>query len=175
MIFEESWLYGELGLRSVDPLFVADNGSIESNALLKARAAIAYRTFTYHFPPPAGQWGRTRGKLMLLFRKDGYLRVAVPTANLRRAEWGVLPPTCGQPQSATFATLDNTVFLIDLPLYASDPPTTAQLDVPFRRQLLSYLTDLNMPSDIFERVRRYDFTPCRRFGFVYTGFVHCIA
>lgn len=78
------------------------------------------------FPPMEGQVNCMHSKLMLLSH-PGYLRVAVPTANLMSYDWG------------EDGVMENSVFLIDLPRLP-DGQTTELADMTnFGRELLFFL------------------------------------
>jgi hypothetical protein len=95
---------------------------------------------------------------MLRFHKDGLLRIAIPTGSLRRADWGAPPPTCGQLLAGTAGSLDNFVFIVDLPLQDQLHEDRVQHESLFQRELLRYLAAAKTPADIYDRVMQYDFT-----------------
>jgi len=165
------WLLGEVGLGWISTTFIADNRGRDSYAL-QARQAPRWTSGTqrWHFPPRNAR-GCAHSKLMLLFRKDGTMRIAIPTGNLRRADWGAPAPTCGQLLSGTEHTLDNFVFIIDLPLQNQASRPITKNEVSFQRELQRYLVAMKVPSDIQERVALYDFTACAPYRFIWSGYV----
>jgi hypothetical protein len=100
------------------------------------------------------------GKLMLLFHKDGFLRIALPTGNLRPSEWGA---------SKASECLDNAVFMIDLLLLNAEDDAEAQSKIPFRSSLLHYVDCLGLDAGVKGRLLRYNFDQTYPYAFVYTG------
>jgi hypothetical protein len=93
-------------------------------------------------------------------------------AGLDRGSWGHCPSHVDDPFTATADTMDNAVFIIDLPLLAAQSPLREQESIPFRVELLKYLKDcLEVDEDIYRTVQEYDFIGCKPYGFFYTGYV----
>jgi hypothetical protein len=110
------WLLSDIGLGWVKTTFIADYREQHAYALQAQQACLgSLNTPRWHVPPHNAK-GCAHSKLMLLFRKDGIMRIAIPTGNLRRADWGAPAPLCGQLLYRTEQSLDNLVFIIDLPL-----------------------------------------------------------
>ena len=111
------------------------------------------------FPSMEGQIACMHSKLMLLFY-DKYMRMVVPTGNLRPHDWG-----------EAGGIMENTVFLIDLPKC-----DTGELDgqqAQFAEDLLSFIRAQGLPDDVLRRVRMHDFSQTTALGFVHTiGGVH---
>ena len=94
-------------------------------------------------------------KLMLLSH-PGYLRVAVPTANLVTYDWG------------ESGDMENMVFLIDLPrLPGSQRTTKAELTF-FGQELIYFLEAMGLEHSIIESVYSFDFTATKDIAFVHT-------
>lgn len=111
------------------------------------------------FPSMEGQINCMHSKLMLLFYED-YMRVAVPTGNLRPHDWG-----------ESGGVMENTVFLIDLP--RSNPATTAGQRPQFAEDLFYFIKAQGLPEDVVRRVYEHDFSRTTGLGFVHTtGGVH---
>jgi hypothetical protein len=163
--WDVDWLLDDLGLADVKTTWVGDDRY--SSALQMARPP-------QHRPclpkRPEG-FGTVHGKLMLLFRTDGFLRIAIPTANLRRQEWGVVRRPYARYTPRASATLDNAVFLIDLPRYKGGPNAGQQVGTPFHTALLEYVECLGLDSNIQAKILQYDFKNTEKYGFVYTGYV----
>jgi hypothetical protein len=165
------WLLSEVGLGWVKTTFIADHRGHSTYALQAQQACLGpLSTPRWHIPPHNAR-GCAHSKLMLLFRKDGIMRIAIPTGNLRRADWGAPAPLCGQLQPRTEQSLDNLVFIIDLPL--QDQGVMGQTDskTPFQQELQRYLVAMAVPLDICERVKQYDFTACAPYRFIWSGYV----
>jgi hypothetical protein len=127
-------------------------------------------------------------KLMLLFYDDGKrtgaegtgqrCRIVVPTANLIGTDWGV------------GGIMENTVFLIDLPLHACPPPlnpasrpginnvkstttqsppgSQGQTQTHFQSSLFSFLKAQTVPEDVLVKLNQFDFSSTSKLGFVHT-------
>lgn len=157
--WDQTWLLGDLNLGQVYTTWVVDP-SIHVHP---------HKMQSIHHVPLRPKNCIIHGKFMLLFRNDDYLRIAIPTGNLVRQDWGAGPPRCGTllGKKGYHHTLDNAVWVIDLPLRTEmdAPPSPV---VPFRRDLLAYLACLGLGQRLLQRVAKYDFTACTTYGFVYT-------
>ena len=111
------------------------------------------------FPSMEGQINCMHSKLMLLFY-DTYMRIVVPTGNLRPHDWG-----------EAGGVMENTVFLIDLP--KTDVDGVADQRLQFAEDLLFFIQAQGLPHDVLRRVREHDFTQTADLGFVHTiGGIH---
>ncbi|OAK93429.1 phospholipase D/nuclease [Phaeosphaeriaceae sp. SRC1lsM3a] len=163
------WLLSEVGLGWVNTTFIADNRGRDSYAMQAQQAPRGtLSTQRWHFPPRNAR-GCAHGKLMLLFRKDGTMRIAIPTGNLRRTDWGAPAPSCGQLLSGTGQSLDNFVFMIDLPLQKQGVVPRADNEVAFQRELRRYLEAMAVPLDIQKRILQYNFAACAPYRFIWSG------
>lgn len=168
-VWDADWLMGPMGLAAVDSTWVVNAGGTATSAQYQGKlaASLAPRR-RLHFPAVPSRSCSVHGKLILLFRNDGYLRIAIPTGNLRRADWGAAPPSCGQLLPSTSCTLDNAVFIIDLPMLRSDEDAELQWEIAFRRELLSYVDHLGLSAQLKAQLYCYNFDGCRPYGFVHT-------
>jgi hypothetical protein len=163
------WLFGDIGLGRVDTTFIADERNRRSCARQIERTPCEISaTHLWHYPPRRGQQAGVHGKLMLLFRKDGIMRVVIPTGNLRRADWGAVL-TQDPLINGVSHSLHNLVFMLDLPERQQGDSGISLHNFHFQRELVNYLDAMNVPSRIQERVTRYDFSECARFRFFWTG------
>jgi Tyrosyl-DNA phosphodiesterase len=111
------------------------------------------------FPSMEGQVNCMHSKLMLLFHEE-YMRVVIPTGNLRPHDWG-----------ENGGVMENTVFLIDLP--RSSVATTAEQRPQFAEDLLYFIKAQRLPDDVIRKVFEHDFSRTADLGFVHTiGGVH---
>ena len=111
------------------------------------------------FPSMEGQINCMHSKLMLLFY-DRYMRIAVPTGNLRPHDWG-----------EAGGIMENSVFLIDLPKHDADG--VADQRPQFAEDLLFFIQAQGLPDDVLRRVCEHDFTQTADLGFVHTiGGIH---
>ncbi|ORX99423.1 tyrosyl-DNA phosphodiesterase-domain-containing protein [Clohesyomyces aquaticus] len=121
-----------------------------------------------HFPPMAGPTQNMHSKLMLLFHPT-HLRIAVPTANFNKYDWGEtnITPRTGKMEQA--AVMENSVFLIDLPRL---PAACRREDLTwFGKELLYYLEAQNLgetSKNAVEGLLRFDFTKTRHLAFVHS-------
>jgi hypothetical protein len=160
--WDADWLMEDLGLAGVKTTWVGCPRHMDRlNARWPHRHTI--------FPAQPSQPGSVHGKLMLLFRSDGFLRIAVPTANLRRQEWGAPPQRCWRRQPGQTSTLDNAVFIIDLPREQGGYESDSNRENHFRASLLAFLQCLGLGAELMAKVRLYDFQEALAYAFVYTG------
>lgn len=160
--WDQTWLLGDLNLSQIYTTWVVDP-SIHIHP---------HKMQSVHQVPLLAKSCTLHGKFMLLFRDDDYLRIAIPTGNLVRQDWGAGPPRCGTllGRSRQHHTLDNAVWVIDLPLRTELDPSTDSSAIPFRRDLLAYLHCLGLERRLLQRIEKYDFTACTTYGFVYTRY-----
>ncbi|KIW15249.1 hypothetical protein PV08_05294 [Exophiala spinifera] len=131
------------------------------------------------FPPVEGITNCMHSKLMLLFYRDELkpalapplgvttrlgdgetkeqdwskrCRVVIPTANLVGFDWGV----------GSF--MENTVFLIDLPLKSPGVDTRTQ----FETSLRAFLKAQTVPDDVLTKLSKFDFDRASHLAFVHT-------
>jgi hypothetical protein len=102
------------------------------------------------FPSMEGQINCMHSKLVLLFY-DSYMRLVVPTGNLRPHDWG-----------ESGGIMENTVFLIDL------PKSQLAHQPQFAEGLLYFLQAQGLPEDVIRRVHEHDFSETADLGFVHT-------
>jgi hypothetical protein len=164
------WLFNDIGLRNVNATFITDEKDRRSCALQLER--LPYKitaTHVWHCPPTRGQRAAVHSKLMLLFRKDDIMRIVIPTGNLQRADWGAFP-TRGLLGDNASHSLDNLVFMLDLPRHQEVDSARRAKDFPFQQELIKYLNAMEVPSEIQKRVAEYDFSKSAQFRFVWTGY-----
>ena len=93
-------------------------------------------------------------------------RIVVPTANLTGSDWGV------------GGVMENTVFLIDLPVKSDSAATTTDAtpggdETGFQMSLVAFLRAQTVPEDIIRKLEHFDFRQTAEYGFVHTiGGVH---
>ena len=101
-------------------------------------------------PSMEGQINCMHSKLMLLFY-NSYMRLVVPTGNLRPHDWG-----------ESGGIMENAVFLIDL------PKSRVAHQSQFAECLLYFLQAQGLPEDVIRRVHEHDFSETAGLGFVHT-------
>ena len=107
------------------------------------------------FPSMEGQVNCMHSKLMLLSH-PGYLRVAVPTANLVPYDWGET------------GDMENMVFLIDLPRLPVSQRNTIENLTFFGRELIYFLETMGLERSIVDSVYSFDFMATKDIAFVHT-------
>lgn len=122
------------------------------------------RTLIY---PKVKGWGVHHSKFMLLFRNDGCLRVVITSANLIPSDWGVSLPASGSGQRKANTTLDNGVFVVDLPRRGSNEDW-AYPQPGFQADLVGYLERAGLGRSLVGKIQGYDFSACAHIGFVST-------
>lgn len=88
-------------------------------------------------------------------------RIVVPTANLTGSDWGV------------GSVMENTVFLIDLPIKGQTAVTPAEVGgerdkTMFEKSLVAFLQAQTVPEDIIAKLEHFDFRNTAEYGFVHT-------
>lgn len=127
--------------------------------------------FRLCFPPMEPQVFCMHSKLLLMFH-PGYLRIAVPSANLTPTDWGedrLMENVChsGPPDVLQLSNSVQTVFLIDLPkLEVPDSGKT-----PFYKELVYFLQATELHRNIIKKLDDFDFSETKRYAFVHTVYV----
>ncbi|KJR86373.1 uncharacterized protein SPSK_02475 [Sporothrix schenckii 1099-18] len=98
--------------------------------------------------------GHMHSKLQLL-KFPGHLRIAVPTGNLVPYDWGET------------GTLENMVFLIDLPKLPKGRSAEGT-GTPFMENLSYFLTAQGVDAAMVQSLRSYDFSETVRYAFVHS-------
>lgn len=110
---------------------------------------------------------------LMLFYHPGYLRIAVPTANLTRTDWGEdgLMENASIPYHSCQTLLTNTyaqtVFLIDLPRIELDVKVE-QPNTVFKEELVYFLKASKLRDDAIKALDGFDFSKTARYAFVHT-------
>lgn len=130
----------------------------DENAKHRAQAAVSSlenRTIQFCFPSMDGQINCMHSKLMLLSHVN-YLRIVIPTANLVKYDWGET------------GSMENSVFLIDLPRFYPRQRVAEEDLPPFAKDLTRFLTAQSLPASIIASLRLFDFSATRPYAFVHT-------
>ena len=106
--------------------------------------------------PKTGSSTIMHSKLMLLFHPEK-LRIVMPSANMRREDWGET------------GVMENVVFLMDLPRLPPDQQGQKNTTItPFTHDLLDYLDAQNVTQDVRDGVLKFDFGNTAHIAFVGT-------
>ncbi|KAI9697925.1 MAG: hypothetical protein M1836_004277 [Candelina mexicana] len=107
------------------------------------------------FPSMAGQISCMHSKLQLLFYKH-HLRIVIPSANLVPYDWG-------EP-----GTMENTVFLIDLPRRNKEIKDVDESLTSFGQELIYFIEAMGLQDDIVQGVLKFDFAETKHLAFIHT-------
>ena len=107
------------------------------------------------FPPMGGQVNCMHSKLMLLSHPT-YLRIAVPTANLVSYDWG------------ESGTMENSVFLVDLPRMSAKRRPETQTATAFEKELVYFLNAMGLEQSIIDSISNFDFAATKELAFVHS-------
>ncbi|KAJ5205467.1 Tyrosyl-DNA phosphodiesterase [Penicillium cf. griseofulvum] len=149
-LWDMPWLYSKFNHSSTRILFVMQANDEETREQYR-RDITDMPNFRLCFPPMEPQVFCMHSKLLLMFH-PGYLRIAVPSANLTPTDWG------------EDRLMENTVFLIDLP----------KLEVPdagktqFYKELVYFLQASELHRNIIKKLDDFDFSETKRYAFVHT-------
>ena len=161
--YDVGWLAAQLpaALKQIWVMHAPDAGQ---QAQLRRDAAapgsgFAANKLQLHFPhlwKGQGGWtGCMHSKLMLLFH-TGHLRVAVPTANLNRFDWG---ETKANPRTGAMtqpAVMENMVFLVDVPRREDERVGPVDELSPFGRGVWEFVKAMGLDDSVCDGVRKFD-------------------
>ncbi|CRL21813.1 Ubiquitin interacting motif [Penicillium camemberti] len=148
-LWDMPWLYSKFN-NSTRILFVMQANDEETREQYRQDIS-SMPNFRLCFPPMEPQVFCMHSKLLLMFH-PGYLRIAVPSANLTPTDWG------------EDRLMENTVFLIDLPkLEVPDAGKT-----PFYKELVYFLQASDLHRNIIKKLDGFDFSETKRYAFVHT-------
>ncbi|SPQ22375.1 5c7a7958-a57c-4b24-83ed-ea1e08282303 [Thermothielavioides terrestris] len=146
------WLLSKVDLARTKLIliaFAADEAHKE-----EMRNAVPRERIRFCFPPmqPVGSM---HSKLQLL-KYEKYMRIVVPTGNLMSFDWGET------------GTMENMVFIIDLPKFQTAEQREAQKLTPFGEELLYFLRAQGLDEELVSSLLNYDFAETSRYHFVHT-------
>ncbi|KAJ5375510.1 Tyrosyl-DNA phosphodiesterase [Penicillium concentricum] len=149
-LWDMPWLYSKFNNLTTRIIFVMQANDEETREQYRQDVK-NMPNFRLCFPPMEPQVFCMHSKLLLMFH-PGYLRIAVPSANLTSTDWG------------EDRLMENTVFLIDLPkLKVPDAGKT-----PFYEELVYFLQASELHRNIVKKLDEFDFTETKRYAFVHT-------
>ncbi|KAL2785476.1 tyrosyl-DNA phosphodiesterase-domain-containing protein [Aspergillus keveii] len=153
-MWDMEWLFSKVDLRNTRFIMVMQAKDDVTKRQYESETA-SMKNLRLCFPPMDGQVNCMHSKLMLLFH-PGYLRIAVPTANLVPFDWG-----------ETGGIMENSVFLIDLPKRDPTVPTTDS-KTNFYTDLVYFLKASTLHDNIIAKLKDFDFSKTAQFAFVHT-------
>ncbi|KAI7553224.1 phospholipase D/nuclease [Hortaea werneckii] len=122
---------------------------------IQAQAASIRSFLRLVFPPMEGQTWCMHSKLMLLFHPEK-LRIAVPTANLLNFDWGET------------GSMENSVFLIDLPRLRDGKKSQSQDLTHFAQELLYFVQKQGVDADVRDGLLNFDFAATKNMAFIHS-------
>ncbi|KAG7290499.1 hypothetical protein NEMBOFW57_000501 [Staphylotrichum longicolle] len=150
--WDEEWLLRRIDLARTKLILIAfatDDAQKE-----EMRANVPRDRIRFCFPPMQPM-GSMHSKLQLL-KYEKYMRIVVPTGNLMSFDWGET------------GTMENMVFIIDLPKLQSAEQRDAQALTPFAEELFYFLQAQGLDEKLLASLRNYDFSATSRYQFVHT-------
>jgi hypothetical protein len=152
--WDTNWIMAKLNLQQTKVIMVmqADDEAVKQQ--YRQETEYLGKILRLVFPSMEGNVNCMHSKLMLLFHPHK-LRVVVPSANMTDYDWGEQ------------GTMENSVFLIDLPRL--EQSTTDDLDsLPqFGRELHFFLRKMGCDDDILNGVLNFDFNNTKHLAFVH--------
>ncbi|EPS28628.1 hypothetical protein PDE_03574 [Penicillium oxalicum 114-2] len=152
-LWDMDWLFSKFDAKKTK--FILMMGAKEEETRKQYREETASMSnLDLCFPPMEPQVNNMHSKLMLFYHPS-HLRIAVPTANLTRTDWG------------ENGLMENTIFLIDLPRIRISGPGKGS-DTAFKEELIYFLKASKLREDAIKALDEFDFTETSRYSFVHT-------
>ncbi|KAI1768671.1 phospholipase D/nuclease [Hypoxylon sp. FL1150] len=151
--WDEEWMLSKIDFKRTKVVCVAFASSETQKKEIQANAPRG-ASVKFCFPPMMPT-GNMHSKLQLL-KYPTYLRIVVPSGNLVPYDWGET------------GVIENTVFLIDLPLI-EDPELWSSNDIgAFGEELCYFLRAQGLEESLVNSLAKYDFSEANRYRFVHT-------
>ncbi|KAI4241762.1 MAG: hypothetical protein LQ352_007386, partial [Teloschistes flavicans] len=152
--WDMDWLLAKIKTTQTHLVLVMQADTEEMKTQYRSDAA-DIKNLKICFPSMEGQINCMHSKLMLLSYPT-HLRIAVPTANLVPYDWGET------------GTMENTLFLIDLPRLTDKTPVAADDTTEFFKDLIYFLRAQGLEKPIIDSLSRFDFSTTADLAFVHT-------
>ncbi|KAL2134218.1 hypothetical protein VTI74DRAFT_723 [Chaetomium olivicolor] len=150
--WDEEWLLSKIDIARTKLVLVAFAASEKQKEEMRSNVPRDRIQFCF---PPMQPMGSMHSKLQLL-KYERYLRIVIPTGNLMSFDWGET------------GTMENMVFIIDLPKFQTAEEREAQELAPFAEELSYFLQAQGLDEKLVSSLRNYDFTETRHYAFVHT-------
>ncbi|KAL2022295.1 hypothetical protein VTK56DRAFT_5693 [Thermocarpiscus australiensis] len=150
--WDEEWLLSKIDLARTKLVLIAfatDEAQKE-----EMRSNVPRDRIRFCFPPMQAM-GSMHSKLQLL-KYETYMRIVIPTGNLMSYDWGET------------GTMENMVFIIDLPKFHDAAQRDAQQLTPFGEELSYFLRAQGLDEKLVSSLDNYDFSQTSRYSFVHT-------
>ncbi|KEQ78133.1 phospholipase D/nuclease [Aureobasidium namibiae CBS 147.97] len=153
--WDTNWIMAKLNLHQTKVIMVmqADNEAVKQQ--YRRETEYLGKILRLVFPSMEGNVNCMHSKLMLLFHPHK-LRVVIPTANMTDYDWGEQ------------GTMENSVFLIDLPRLEQTTMDDANALPQFGRELHFFLQKMGCEDDILKGVLNFDFSNTEHLAFVHS-------
>ncbi|KAF2269745.1 phospholipase D/nuclease [Lojkania enalia] len=167
--FDVDWMFSKLNPLDVKQIWIMNAKGEDTQKKLRAEAKEQGipPTLKIHFPPMDKPIQRMHSKLMLLFHSS-HLRIAVPTANLTKFDWGETNKDPRTGESWQGAVFENSVFIIDLPRRKDEKVGNREELSLFGKDLLRYLEAQKLSKNVVEGVLKFDFSETHHVAFIHS-------
>ncbi|KAI8942948.1 hypothetical protein NX059_000987 [Plenodomus lindquistii] len=160
-MWEAEWLHEKLNPVNVKQIWVMNAKDKDVQARwVREMKDTKVPNLRLHFPPMQGVF-RMHSKYLLLFG-DHKLRLAIPTANMTRIDWGEVANDW-QP-----GVMENSVFLIDLPRLGHGMSADKSKLTEFGREFVYFLEQQKTPQNVIDGVLKFDFSQTAHLAFVHS-------
>ncbi|KAK0711148.1 tyrosyl-DNA phosphodiesterase-domain-containing protein [Lasiosphaeris hirsuta] len=150
--WDEEWMLSKIDLTRTKMVLIAF--AVDEKQKKEMIGNVPQDKIRFCFPKMLAQ-GNMHSKLQLL-KYDSYLRIVVPTGNMIAYDWGET------------GSMENMVFIIDLPKFETLEQSEAQELPVFGEDLLYFLTAQGLDGKLIDSLRKYDFSETSRYGFVHS-------
>ena len=148
------WLLQKIDLKKSKVILVMEAKDEATKAQYRKETA-GVQNLRLCFPPMLGVASHMHSKLMLLSHPT-YLRIAVPSANLVRYDWGET------------GHMENSLFVLDLPRLANSRRTEPQDLPPFGQDLTYFCKAIGLPDEVVKSMLSFDFSKTKDYAFVHS-------
>ncbi|GAB7343859.1 hypothetical protein MBLNU457_1825t2 [Dothideomycetes sp. NU457] len=154
--WDSEWLLSKIDFPRTKLTFVMQGKTAEERQRLLAEVETVRSSLDICFPSMAGNIHCMHSKLMLLFHPHK-VRVAVPSANLVKYDWGET------------GIMENSVFLIDLPRLPSEDEFRPVSELTsFAKELMHFVDKQGLRQNVKDGLLKHDWSGTRGMAFVHT-------
>ncbi|KAK7934925.1 tyrosyl-DNA phosphodiesterase domain-containing protein [Apiospora marii] len=150
--WDDEWMLSKINVSRTKLMCIAYASSVQQRMEIEANAPNENVRFCF---PPMLPMGSMHSKLQLL-RFPNYLRIVVPSGNFVPYDWGET------------GTMENIVFIIDLPKVQTPEAAATNKLTMFGEELCYFLTAQGLDKGLVTSLTKYDFTETNRYAFVHT-------
>ncbi|KAK7963670.1 tyrosyl-DNA phosphodiesterase domain-containing protein [Apiospora saccharicola] len=150
--WDDEWMLSKINVSRTKLMCIAYASSERQRMEIEANAPNENVRFCF---PPMLPMGSMHSKLQLL-RFPNYLRIVVPSGNFVPYDWGET------------GTMENIVFIIDLPKVQTPEAAAANKLTMFGEELCYFLTAQGLDKGLVTSLTKYDFSETNRYAFVHT-------